>query len=148
MQKLLFPALFGLFLTVFAACDKEETVTIDSAKPDTFTKTRSGSLTAQNGTPTAGTAELGTDKSGAQWLHLGSDFKTELGTGTATVYLSKGDTYLADPGNGNPTLILAGVIASNGEMYYKLSKTAGADYTHVIIWCGSASIPFGNAKLQ
>ena len=73
---------------------------------------------------------------------------TELGTGTATVYLSTSATYKADPGKGNPDLKLLGIVAKNGEQYFKLSAAPESKFTHVIIWCGSASIPFGNTPLN
>ena len=147
-KNAIFSLLFLGAALAFAACTKTETTTVDSAKPTNFTKQRAGTFVAQSGTPTAGAAEIGKDAAGAQWVRLGSDFKTELGTGTATVYLSKSMDYVADPGNGNPSLRLVGIVGANGEMFYKVSTAVGADFTHVIIWCGSASVPFGYAKLQ
>ena len=134
---------------LFASCKKStETVTVDSSQPSgAFTASKTGSLTAQNGTPTTGTIQLGTDAQGTTFLHLGSNFKTELGTGTATVYLSTTATYMANPGAGNPTLKLIGVVAANGEKYYKITGTVPSNFTYVIIWCGSANIPFGNGQL-
>ncbi len=145
-------ALLFSFLFAFAAlvsCSKTETVTVDSSVPNgTFTSKLSGALTAQNGTPTAGTASIGTDGQSTNWVKLGSDFKTELGTGTATLYLSTSATYKASPGTGNPDLKLVGVISKNGEQYFKLSAAPESKFTYVIVWCGSAAIPFGNAMLK
>ena len=134
---------------LFASCKKStETITVDSSNPvGAFTASKRGNLTAQNGTPTTGIIQLGTDTQGTTFLHLGSNFRTELGTGTATVYLSTSATYMANPGAGNPTLKLIGVVAANGEKYYKITGTVPANFTYVIIWCGSASIPFGNGQL-
>ncbi len=146
-KALLFSFLFALGAMV--SCTKTETVTVDSAVPSgTFTSKLAGALTAQNGTPTAGTASVGTDGQSTNWVKLGSDFKTELGTGTATLYLSTSATYKASPGTGNPDLKLVGVIAKNGEQYFKLSAAPDSKFNYVIVWCGSAAIPFGNAMLK
>ncbi|MCB9290865.1 MAG: DM13 domain-containing protein [Lewinellaceae bacterium] len=147
--------LLALFLASFAlvlsSCNKddENTMIVDPNQPaGTFTAMRSGAFTAQNGTPTAGTVSVGTDDDGTYFLELGSDFKTALGTGTVTVFLSTSDTYMADPPNGNPDLKLVGIVDSNGESFYKLDGAVAAKFTHVIIWCASAGIPFGYAPLQ
>ncbi len=143
--------LFSLMLALGAmvSCTKTETVTVDSSVPNgTFSAKLSGALMAQNGTPTAGTASVGTDGQNANWVKLGSDFKTELGTGTATLYLSTSATYKASPGTGNPDLKLVGIISKNGEQYFKMSATPESKFNYVIVWCGSASIPFGNAMLK
>ena len=146
MKLLIFCCALALTL---ASCQKDNTTTIDTAKPNgTFTTERQGTFTAENGTPTQGAASIGKDTDGKQWVRLGSDFKTELGTGTATVYLSTSATYTASPGTGNPDLRLVGIVGANGESYYKVATPVGATFTHVIIWCGSAGVPFGNAKLQ
>lgn len=127
----------------------ENIQTIDSSQPvGELTVLRSGSFTAQNGTPTAGMAFLGTDEEGTYFLRLGSGFTTELGTGTVTAFLSTSDTYMADPPNGNPDLQLIGVVDESGESFYKLDSAVPAKFTHVIIWCASAGIPFGYAPLQ
>lgn len=136
---------------LFASCKKDTetvTVTVDPTAPvGAFSATKNGNLTAQNGTPTTGSIQLGTDTQGSTFLRLGPTFKTELGTGTATVYLSTSATYMANPGAGNPTLKLLGTVAANGERYYKISGTIPSNFTYVIIWCGSANIPFGNGQL-
>lgn len=142
---------FTSLATISCSSDDTETVTVevDSAKPmGTFTVSKTGTLTAQNGTPTAGKIEIGVDGSNDTFIHLGSDFTTELGTGTATVYLSRTATYTASPGTGNPDLKLIGIVTQNGEAYYKVDGTIPAGLDYVIIWCGSANIPFGNGLLN
>ena len=145
-------ALFSLLILGFVACkddDMPEPEIIDSSQPTgVFTVTRSGMFTAQNGTPTAGTAELGTDEDGEYFLRFGSNFMTELGTGTVSIYLSTSDTFMADPANGNPDLRVAGAVSGNGEQYIKFSSAVDSKFTHVILWCGTANIPFGNAALN
>ncbi|MEZ4884081.1 MAG: DM13 domain-containing protein [Chitinophagales bacterium] len=132
------------------SCSKDDdTITIDSSLPNgNFVSERSGSLTAQSGTPTAGTVELGKDEDNVNFLHFASNFTTELGTGTVGIYLSTSDTFMADPGSGNPDLILVGSVQGNGEQYVKINQTVPSSFTHVILWCNTASIPFGNAPLQ
>lgn len=129
--------------------DDDETTTTDSSLPTgKFTAQRDGALVAQNGTPTKGTAEIGTDEDGEQFVRFASDFMTELGTGTVTVYLSKSQTIMFDPGKGNPSVRIVGLVGKNGESFHKVSTPAGSEFTHVVLWCGSASIPFGYAPLQ
>lgn len=140
--------LFIGFLSITSCDDDETTITIDSSVPQGFTVIRDGGFVAQNNTPTVGSAELGTDGSGSQWLRLSDDFVTEQGTGTVTVFLSTSATYTPNPGAGNPDLILAGGLTTNGEHFYRLTRTADASFTHVILWCASANIPFGVADIR
>jgi hypothetical protein len=136
-------------LGTLVSCTKTEQVTIDSAQPQgTFSITKTGTLTAQNNTPTKGTGSIGTDAQGTPFVKLGTDFTTELGTGTATLYLSTSATYKASPGTGNPDLKLVGIISKNGEQNFKLAAAPDAKFTHLIVWCGSAAVPFGNAMLK
>jgi hypothetical protein len=149
-MKQFFFAAATFSLLALSACSKDEqTVTIDSSQPDgNFAAARAGSFTAQNGTPTAGTAELGMDSKGTSFLRFAPNFTTQLATGTVTVYLSTSANFVTNPGTGNPDLRLVGTVGKNGEMYYKLNAAVPASFTHVILWCGSANIPFGNARLQ
>jgi hypothetical protein len=137
-------------ITAFSCSDDEtKTVTVDSSLPDgNFSVSKMGTLIAQNGTPTKGKIEIGTDSKGATFVHLGTDFTTELGTGTATVYLSKTATFTASPSTGNPDLKLVGVVNRNGEFYFKLNSVAPTGLNYIIIWCASANVPFGNGELK
>lgn len=136
-----------LALGFLASC--AEDVIIDPTLPQgEFTVTRSGNLVDQNGAGSMGVTEIGTDEEGTQFLRLGNNFTTKFSTGTVTVYLSTSETYVADPGNGNPALRLLGVTSAAGEQYFRIAPAAGNNFTHVIIWCASAGIPFGNARLQ
>ncbi len=147
MKKLFSIALVAL---LFSSCGKDDTVvTVDSSQPNgAFTVVRSGTLTAENGTPTKGLIALGKDAQGTNFLRLGSDFVTELGTGTVTVYLSTSANFVASPGTGNPALKLVGTAGKNGEAFYKLSADPGSSFTHVLIWCATANIKFGNGRLN
>lgn len=125
------------------------TVEVDSSLPiGDFTVARQGTLTAESGTPTEGAVELGADTQNTSFLRFGDDFMTELGTGTVGIFLSTSETYTPDPGNGNPDLRLVGNVKANGEMFVKLDEAPEAKFTHVILWCATANIPFGNAELQ
>lgn len=141
-----------LFLSVaLVACDDDDdnTVTVDSSLPDgNFTAQRGGSFVEQNATGSKGMAQLGTDSKGIQFLRFGSDFTTTFATGTVTVYLSTSDTFKPNPGAGNPDLQLIGPVRKAGENFLKVEPLAAAKFTHVILWCGSANIPFGFAELK
>lgn len=149
MKKILFATVLAT-ATMLMACSKDgDTVAVDSSLPEgSFTAARAGSFMAQNGTPTAGSAALGTDTKGTVFLRLLPDFTTKLTTGTVTIYFSTSATFVSNPGAGNPDLRLVGTVGKNGEMYFKLDAAIPANFTHVIVWCGSANIPFGYARLQ
>lgn len=143
-------ALFSISsLAMLSSCEKEVEVLVDSSKPQgTFTATKNGTFVDQNTKGSKGAASLGTDEQGTQFLKFGSDFSTTFATGTVTVYLSTSSTFVPDAGNGNPNLRLIGAVSVAGENFYKLTPAAADKFTHVILWCGSASIPFGFAPLQ
>ncbi|MFN0175721.1 MAG: DM13 domain-containing protein [Saprospiraceae bacterium] len=133
----------------FASCEKEVQVIVDPTKPQgAFTVSKNGTFTEQNGTGSKGVTQLGTDADGVQFLKFGTDFNTNFATGTVTVYLSTSMTFVPDPGNGNPNLRLVGPVTTAGENYFRLNPAAEAKFTHVILWCASANVPFGYAQLQ
>lgn len=148
MKKLFY--VFALLAIGVLSCSEDaETVTIDSSRPDgTFTAAKSGTFVAQNGTPTMGMAQLGTDSKGVQFLRFSESFNTQFATGTVSVYLSTSMTFTPNPGAGNPDLKLVGPTLKAGETFFKLDPAADAKFTHVILWCGTASIPFGYAPLN
>ena len=135
----------------FLACEEDspEVMTIDSSMPvGELSVMRSGTFVEQNGTGTMGMASLGTDDNGEQFLRFDPAFQTNLGTGTVTIFLSTSDMFVADPANGNPDLRLVGNVSMNGESFYRITPNAESRFTHVILWCASANIPFGYAPLQ
>ncbi len=151
MKNLIFLLLLMTSITfVTTSCnDDDETTITDSSLPTgKFTAQRTGTFVAQNGTPTKGIAEVGTDEDGKQFVRFSNDFTTKLGTGTVTVYLSKSQTIMFDAGKGNPNLRTVGFVDKNGELYLKMNTVAGNEFTHVVLWCASAAIPFGYAPLQ
>lgn len=146
-----YSSLIVAFIALFVvACDTEpEEVIIDSSLPQgVFASQISGTFVEQNGTGSAGTAQIGTDEDGTSFLRFDEGFTTNFGTGTVTVYLSTSMDFVADPMNGNPDLQLVGPVFDAGENFFKFDATPNAKFTHVILWCGSANIPFGYAALN
>ncbi len=152
MKKILIP--FVLLTFCFSGCSEDDdstpqTIIVDSSMPSgTFTPNRMGTFVEQNGTGSAGMAELGTDDQGTQFLRFSDSFTSNFATGTITVYLSESDALMFDPGNGNPTLQIVGPVTSGGEKFFRINPSAGNELDHVILWCGSAAIPFGYAELN
>jgi hypothetical protein len=133
---------------VMGCSDDEETITIDSSQPQGDFSVQLSGMFVEDNAPSSGTVEIGTDNTGTQFLHLGSNFETAVATGTVAVFLSTSDTYTADPGSGNPDLQLIGSVSVNGEAYFKIEPVAAAKFTHVILWCTSVGVQFGNAELN
>ncbi len=147
-------AIFFLFATVslatlFTACEDEDPTIIDSSLPQgSLTVSKTGNFVAENGTGSMGVVNLGTDRDGTQFLQFGSNFTTNFATGTVTVYLSTSAVFTPDPANGNPNLRLVGPVNKAGENFFKLDPAADNKFTHVILWCASANVPFGNAAIN
>jgi hypothetical protein len=141
---------FAVILITTACSDEEEVVMIDSSLPQgEFSTQRMGSFVDQNNAGSSGTAALGTDSQATSFLRFNEGFNTALGTGTVTVFLSTSETFTPDPGNGNPDLLLLGAVRSAGVNFFKIPEnTNTTEFSHVILWCGSAGIPFGYANLQ
>ena len=139
-----------LAAAMLASCTKTETVTVttDSGVPDVFTKLKGGTFVADKAASTKGMVQVGTDSKGQYFAKMTSDFVTEQGTGTVTVYLSTSAEFKASPGTGNPDLKLIGTTTKNGEQYIKLTGAPEAKFTHVILWCGTAGVRFGYAPVN
>lgn len=121
--------------------------TVDSSQPMGETSTtKMGVLVEENDTGTKGTAKIIKDADGIYFLELGSDFETNLGTGTVSVFLAKSAVFKTGMPDGSQMAV--GTIAKNGLTYFKLSSAPDAAFTHVILWCSTAGIPFGNAELK
>jgi hypothetical protein len=149
-MKKLFILFYVAFLGLVSCTDDNDPVTIDPTKPTgSLSVLRSGSFIEQNGAGSKGIAALGTDSQGKEFLQFSSDFNTALATGTVTVYLSTSENFISDPGNGNPNLLILGPVRMAGENFFAIpAGMSTAKYTHVLLWCGSVGIPFGNAPLQ
>lgn len=136
-------------LALVSCEDDAETITIDSAVPSgNLTVQRQGTFVAESGKPTAGMAQIGTDQDGEVFLRFGNDFMTDLATGTVTIYLSTSEALQRNAGAGNPDLQLIGAVGMNGEDFFKLASAPDSKFSHIILWCESVGIPFGNAELQ
>lgn len=138
------------FLGMIACSDDADPVTIDPTRPSgSLSVQRTGAFIDQNNAGSMGSASLGIDTQGKEFLSFSSNFNTALATGTVTVYLSTSATFMPDPANGNPNLLVVGPVRSAGENFFAIpTGSSTAKYTHVILWCGSVGVPFGNARLQ
>lgn len=155
MFKNLFLSVLMILVTlVFASCeddsDDPQVTTVDTSLPTgELTVQRQGTFVASDFAPsTVGSAQVGTDQDNDTFLRFSEDFMTAIATGTVTVYFSTSEEFITDPANGNPDLELVGVVQQNGERFFKLGGAPSAQFTHVILWCASANVPFGNAQLQ
>lgn len=150
--------LIALFAIGLAACSKDDNNPTTQATTDgpagATTTLRTGTLTAENGTPTAGTVSTIRDVNGVEWLQLGPDFKSDFGTGTVTAYLAKTGAGIksqrtkADGSpNGLGNVQAVGFVQKNGQQYLKLTSTA-APFSYVVMYCETVEINFGNAQLK
>ena len=151
--------LFVALLTVgMSACNKDDNnpttqVTTDGPAGATTTL-RTGTLTAENGTPTAGTVSTVRDVNGVEWLQLGQNFKSDFGTGTVTAYLAKTGaniktqrTKTDGSPNGLGNVQAVGFVQKNGQQYLKLSGSP-TPFSYVVMYCETVEINFGNAQLK
>lgn len=149
MKKLFI--LFYLAFMGFVSCTGDsDPVTIDPTRPTgALSVTRTGAFVDQNNAGSTGSASLGVDTGGKEFLAFSPNFNTALATGTVTVYLSTSAAFTPDPANGNPNLLVLGPVRAAGENFFAIpSGSSTGKYTHVILWCGSVGVPFGNARLQ
>jgi hypothetical protein len=62
-----------------------------------------------------------------------------------TVYLSTSDRLQLSTSG---TFQLVSIVGKAGEHFFPLTAAPDAKFTHGIIWCGAAAIPFGFAPLN
>lgn len=112
---------------------------------------RTGTLTAENGTPTAGSVSVIRDANSDQWVNFGTDFTSSFATGTVTVYLAKSGSRIGDqrmlPPPPVPNILAVGFVTKNGAQALKLPG-ASAGFGYVVLYCETAEINFGNARLN
>ena len=117
--------------------------------PTTVLKT--GTLTAENGTPTAGTLSLLKDANNDQWVSFNSNFTSSFATGTVTVYLAKTAARIGDqrvlPPPPTPAILAVGFVSKNGAQSLKLPAPSDP-FAYVVLYCETAEINFGNARLN
>lgn len=106
---------------------------------------KTGTLTAQSSTNTKGMVSLVRDKDGKHFIQLSDSFTTKFSTGTVTVYLATSQTLsLSTAGS----FQLVSIVGKPGEQFFNLPGLPDAKFTHAIIWCGAAAIPFGFSPLN
>lgn len=149
MKKYLNLASFVIALFVLVGCDKSEGNPI---APDDNTMVmgqldviKSGNLTAQSSTNTKGTVSIVKDKEGKYFIGLSENFTTKFSTGTVTVYLASSQTLNL---NSSGSFQLVSIVGKPGEQFFNLPGLPDPKFTHAIIWCGAAGIPFGFAPLN
>ena len=147
-KAIIFSVMAAGLLFVLPSCKKEDMTNEDAMPKGDFTVERSGNLSGENGITTAGKVEYGKDEDNVYFVHFGSDFSTDQGSGTLGLYFSTSATFTADPQNGNPDLKSVSTVTKNGEQYFKLDGSVSSSFTHVILWCNTAQIAFGTAQLQ
>lgn len=146
-----------LLATVAAACNDDS----NDAQPQTTdgpsgttTTLRTGTLTAESGTPTAGTVSLVRDANNVEWINLADNFRSDFKTGTVSVYLAKTGANVkaqrtnADGSpNGAGNVLATGFVTRNGQQYLKLPASS-TPFSYVIFYCETVEINFGNAQLR
>ncbi len=145
-------ALLLISATIWYACDSSNTENIDPMVPvdpvavtGPITVLKSGSLTAQSSTNTKGMIQIVTDKDGKYFVRLTEEFTTKFSTGTVTVYLSTSDRLqLSSAGS----FQLVSIVGKAGEHFFPLAGNLDPKFSHGIIWCGAAAIPYGFAPLN
>ena len=110
-----------------------------------FEIVKGGTLNRQSGTNTTGMVQIVQDDTGKYFLRLSENFNTKFSTGTVTVYLS---TTASLRLNETGSFQLIGTVNNPGEHFYDLNGLPDGKFTHGVIWCGAAGIPFGNALLE
>jgi hypothetical protein len=143
-------------LVAAVACSKDTTATVTPANGPigTTTTLKTGTLKPENGTPTAGMVSVVRDSNNDEYLAMGSDFKSDFGTGTVAVYLAKAATNIksqrtttAGAPNGLGNVLALGFVSKNGQQYLKLPAASSA-FSYVVFYCETVEINFGNASLQ
>lgn len=106
---------------------------------------KTGTFTSQSGSNTKGMIDLVSDEGGAFFIKLSNDFNSSFHTGTVTIYLSNSkDLKLSE----TSSFQLVAVVDKPGEHFLKLPNFPNAKFSHGILWCGAAAIPFGFAQFQ
>lgn len=145
-RKLIY--LISAFLLIMSACENgTEDVPMDNSVDVTgqLEVIKSGSLSNQSGAGTRGSVQLVKDQAGKFYVSLSENFTTKFSTGTVTVYLSTSSSLRTNEAG---TFQLLGLANRPGAHFYPLAASPDAKFTHGIIWCGAAAIPFGNALLE
>ncbi|WP_075352173.1 hypothetical protein [Algoriphagus marinus] len=152
MKRLFNISLFYSIVLILSSCDSGSMKDADKMKPadqvevtGPVTVLKTGTLNAQSNTNTRGMFQVVTNAEGKYFVRLTEDFTTKFSTGTVTVYLSTSDRLqLSTSGS----FQLVSIVGKAGEHFFPLSGAPDGKFTHGIIWCGAAAIPFGFAPLN
>jgi hypothetical protein len=152
MKNLIKLSLSIYTVILFASCDSGSMKDAAKMKPvdevavtGPVTVLKTGTLTAQSSTNTKGMVQVVTNAEGKYFVRLTEDFNTKFSTGTVTVYLSTSDRLqLSSSGS----FQLVSIVGKAGEHFFPLAQSPDSKFTHGIIWCGAAAIPFGFAPLN
>ncbi len=142
-----------LFATILlSSCDSGSMKDADQMKPvdevevvGPVTVIKTGTLTPQSSTNTKGMVQVVNNEEGKFFIRLTEDFTTKFSTGTVTVYLSTSELLdLSSSGS----FQLISIVGKSGEHFFPLTSAPDSKFTHGIIWCGAAAIPFGFAPFN
>ena len=122
----------------------------------TLTTVRQGRLAGDGagGAPDAtGAVSFGRDATGAIFVSLGDDFAQETGPGDTQLILARTEANVqsqrdADPNSVSPSL---GTVPNGFQGARTFAVPAGvsiADFDYLIVWCPTAGVNFGVARLD
>jgi hypothetical protein len=146
--------LFALVVSV--GCKKDETAptttVVNNNGPVAPTTTlKTGTLVAENGTPTAGTLSIVKDANNEEWVSFNANFTSTFATGTVTVYLAKTAARIGTqrtlPPPPVPNIVAVGFVTRNGAATMKIPGSS-TGFGYVVLYCETAEINFGNATLN
>jgi hypothetical protein len=112
------------------------------------TVVKTGTFSGQNGYATSGGVEIVRDSTGAEFVLTRSDFRVSGGAGTITAWLTDGTG--AGNLNSSSTKVHVGTINSGfaGVYTFPIPAPGLGAHSHVVMFCQSARVNFGNAALQ
>ena len=146
---------FLFAVVLFTGCSKDDpapVAVVNNAGPVApTTALRSGTLVAENATPTMGSVSIIRDANNDEWVSLGANFTSTFATGTVTAYLAKSAARIGDqrtlPPPPVPNVLAVGFVSANGAKFLKITG-ASATFSHVVLYCETAEVNFGNAPLN
>jgi hypothetical protein len=138
-------------LVVFGCKSDEPTQagpTNQANPPVQRTVVKTGTFSGQNGYATSGGVEIVRDSTGAEFVLTRSDFRVSGGAGTITAWLTDGTG--AGNLNSSSTKVHVGTINSGfaGVYTFPIPAPGLGAHSHVVMFCQSARVNFGNAALQ
>jgi hypothetical protein len=154
MKKCILPIVVAAVL-VIGGCKKDDpapaqTIINNGPVPPTTTL-RTGTLVAENATPTAGMVSIVRDANNEEWISFASNFTSTFATGTVAVYLAKSNARIGSqrtlPPPPVPNILSVGFVSMNGAQAIKIPGSS-TGFSHVVLYCETAEINFGNAPMN